>query len=108
MERTNRLLAAVLAVLLLCTLPMAALAELEIELDGGLSLELMDGSAPIGVDLPEPEGVDLTAAPRANTGDEDFDIEDGVVVGYHGEGGDITIPKPQRPSERGRSTNPPW
>ena len=102
MGHMHRLLAALLAVLLLCGLPLAALAELEIDLGDGLSLELEKDGASIaidpalvadGIDLSEPEVVDPTTALKANAGDEDFDIEDGVVTGYHGEGGNITLPE---------------
>ncbi len=107
MKQWRGLLAALLAALLLCALPMAATAELEIgEVGGPLpdleveGAEIEDGLAPDevppaldGLDLPQSEPVELPAGDRSNDGDEDFDIEDGVVVGYHGTGGNIVIPE---------------
>ena len=110
MKQWRRLLAALLAALLTCALPLSALAEPVIEADDGLELalegevleiedDLEADVAGLEVDLAEPAPVAVDLALLANEGeegevaDDGFDIEDGVVVGYHGEGGDIVIPE---------------
>ena len=107
MKQWRRLLAALLAALLICGLPLAALAEPVIEEDDGLdlvleeeALEIEDGLeadvAGLEIDLAEAAPLAVDLALLANEGeaaDDGFDIEDGVVVGYHGEGGDIVIPE---------------
>lgn len=110
MKQWRRLLAALLAALLICGLPLAALAEPVVEVDDGLdlvleeeALEIEDGLeadvAGLEIDLAEAAPLAVDLAPLANEGeegeaaDDGFDIEDGVVVGYHGEGGDIVIPE---------------
>ena len=110
MKQWRRLLAALLAALLIDALQLAALAEPVIEADDGLdlvlegeALEIGDGLeadvAGVEIELAEPAPLAVDLAPLANEGeegeaaDDGFDIEDGVVVGYHVEGGDIVIPE---------------
>ena len=119
MKRWRRLLAVLLAALLTCALPLVALAEPVIAGDDGLALELAGDALEIGdalrpdaaeleIGLAEPVNVDAALDLQDNPGeggeedpegeggeavDDGFDVEDGVVTGYHGEGGDIVIPE---------------
>jgi len=113
MNQWRRVLAALLAALLIGALPLAAVAEPVIEGDDGLDLVLEGEALEIGdgleagaaeleidaIELAEPVAVEAGPDLQANEGeegeaaDDGFDIEDGVVVGYHGEGGDIVIPE---------------
>ncbi len=107
MKHWNRILAALLASLMLCALPLTAMAELEIVGDDGIALDWEDDwEAPklnpaAGLELSQLSGLQASdqasvgeaSAALANDGDEDFELdENGVLVGYRGPGGDIVIP----------------
>lgn len=127
MKRFNRILAALLAALMLCG-AWAAVAEMNVELnldaqanpgsieleidpengangpDGGLALD--DGLQLDGVDLPNSEleiGIEdnllIDGAEaqgdgpvQSNDSNSDFEIKNGVLVKYTGDGGDVVIP----------------
>lgn len=117
MKYWNRILAAVLAALLLCAmLPVGMLAETDVELEtDDLEIVLDDGAA---VDEAlEPDGIgelddldvndlltddsipeytaaeEATSATESNASNpEDFVIENGRLVRYVGPGGDVVIP----------------
>ena len=127
MKRFNRILAALLAALMLCG-ACTTVAEMNVELeinapanpgsieleidpesganepDGGLALD--EGLQLDGVDLSNPEleiGIEDNllidgaeaqgdGSVQSNDSDSDFEIKNGVLVKYRGDGGDVVIP----------------
>lgn len=111
MNHLNRFLAILLAALMLCGM-FGAVAEMEVTLDAPLDIEVIESDEDIldtGLDLDDPEGLDLEApdlvseapeaaiASNASNAAEDSDSpfrinKDGVLIKYTGSDASVVIP----------------
>ena len=111
MNHLNRFLANLLAALMLCGM-FGAVAEMEVTLDAPLDIEVIESDEDIldtGLDLDDPEGLDLEApdlvseapeaaiASNASNAAEDSDSpfrinKDGVLIKYTGSDASVVIP----------------